>query len=408
MKRKLLLLLVMAITTFAAHSGGYQINSMGIKQNGMGYVGTAFAPDASSIFFNPGALALMPHKFSFSGGVVAVLSKTKFQKAEPSVYQATSDNPMGTPLNFYAAARFNNLAVGLGIFTPYGNTVKWGDTWDGRYLISQISFKCFNIQPTISYKINDIISVGAGFNYVTGDVEIQKMLPLQGADSEGKATLSGKTTNFGFTAGIMLKPIDKFSIGFMYRNKVQMELGGGDAKFEVPSALANNFPSDNTFDAALPLPSNLNIGVGYKMNEKLEIGCDINYVFWSEYDSLIFDFEKNTTALEDSRNPRLYKDAVITRVGAQYKFNDMFTFRGGAYYDFSPVENDYLNPETPSADQIGLTIGLSARPIKNLSIDAALIYLHGLERTARYSPSNFGGTYQTKAMLPGIGVSYSF
>ena len=59
MNRKLTLWFMIALfaTTFAK-AGGYQINIQGIKQNGMGYIGTGFTLDASSVFFNPGGMSL--------------------------------------------------------------------------------------------------------------------------------------------------------------------------------------------------------------------------------------------------------------------------------------------------------------------------------------------------------------
>ncbi len=88
--------------------------------------------------------------------------------------------------------------------------------------------------------------------------------------------------------------------------------------------------------------------------------------------------------------------------------NDLLTFRIGGYYDPSPVKDDYLNPQTPSVDQIGLTCGLSVQPVKGLSIDAAFLYIMGLERSGTYSPDNFAGTYSNAVFTPGIGLTYNF
>jgi len=390
-------------------AGGYQINIQGIKQNGMGYIGTSLALDASTVYFNPAGMSKVKTKFSFVAGVSGVFANTTFQKEYPSDYQARTDNPLSLPFHFYGSYLISEkVAVGIGVSTPYGNSLKWGDTWDGRYLISDLSFHAINIQPSISYKINEIICLGAGFNYSTGTVELSKMLPLANSNGESKSILSGNTSNFGYTVGILVNPTQKLSIGAMYRSKIDMEMKNGKVEFNVPNSLSNNFPANAKFDSKLPLPANLNIGISYKVNEKFLIGFDINYVFWSTYDSLIFDFNPNTTTVEDSRNPRLYEDAPVIRFGVQYNYSEKLILRGGFYYDKSPVKDNYLNPETPSTNQVGITFGTSLKLNYKLSLDASCIYLIGLEREATYSPTNFGGKYKSITVLPGIGLSYNF
>ena len=131
-------------------------------------------------------------------------------------------------------------------------------------------------------------------------------------------------------------------------------------------------------------------------------------IFWSVYDSLIIDFKENNETLVDSRNPRLYSNSFIPRIGAEYKFNKVFTGRVGVYYDQTPTNADYFSPETVSLNQVAFTLGLSIMPIEGLSIDLSYLQLEGLESDKQYMPDNFAGTYKTRAIIPGIGVSYNF
>jgi long-chain fatty acid transport protein len=112
--------------------------------------------------------------------------------------------------------------------------------------------------------------------------------------------------------------------------------------------------------------------------------------------------------VKTTSQPTLYKNRLIARVGAQYFASKMFTVRIGGYYDPSPVQTDYLNPQTPSANQMGLTCGLSVYPVKNLSIDLSFLYVMGQQREGQYSPDNFKGIYKTDAYAPGIGLTYNF
>ena len=201
----------------------------------------------------------------------------------------------------------------------------------------------------------------------------------------------------------------KLNIGIDYRSKVNMKVENGDTKFtEIPSSMSEVFPATGNFDAELPLPANLDIGLAYQFSDKFTLAVEVNMIFWSVYDSLIIDFKENNETLVDSRNPREYSNSFIPRIGAEYKFSDVFIGRVGVYYDKTPTNADYFSPETVSLDQVAFTLGLSIMPVEGLSIDLSYLQLEGLESDKQYLPDNFKGTYTTRAFIPGIGVSYNF
>lgn len=401
--------MILLVTTFStAIAGGYQVGLHGIRQIGMGLVGTPLTLDASVLFYNPGGLSFIPPDYSFALGVSGIRSYTAYKKTEPSLAEALTDNPWGTPFYFYGAVRINDrFSAGLAINTPYGNSLSWGKDWLGRYLIQDLSLQAIFYQPTVSYKINDKIGVGVGLVYATGKFELNKALPVFNAGGEGSINLEGSTSKIGFNAGIMVRPIDGLNIGLDYRSAMDMETDDAVATFDVPVSLQGNFPNTNV-STKLPLPANLDFGAAYDVNEKLMVAFSLNYVFWSSYDSLIFDFENNTPSLADSRNPRLYSNKMIVRLGAEYKLTNSFFIRAGGYYDPSPVNSDYFSPETPSLNSVGLTAGITYLPVEKLAIELSFLYISGQESERTYLPDNFSGTFKTQTYIPGFGISYNF
>lgn len=409
MQRIIYTLILSALISWSATAGGYQVGLHGQKQIGMGLVGTSLAWDASCMFYNPGALSFTTQKYSFAAGVSPIRSITKFQKTWPSTYEATTDNKLGTPFYFYGAVRINKfINAGLAINTPYGNSLTWGKEWAGRYLITDLKLQAIFFQPTVSIKLNEYVGIGLGVVYATGDVELNKALPLSGANGDGSVAISGKTHNWGFNAGLFVKPVEKLSVGLDFRSKIMMDVKGGDATFNVPVSLGTSFPADNKVSTSLPLPGNLDFGMSYEFSDKLTVAFSINNVLWDVYDTLAFDFETNTPALADSKGPRIYKNTIIYRLGAEYKTCSFFTFRVGGYYDPSPVNSMYFSPETPSLDNIGITAGFSIMPVKHLSIDMSFLYLMGKETAVTYAPDNFSGTYKSRIYIPGFGMTYNF
>ncbi|MFH1937113.1 MAG: outer membrane protein transport protein, partial [Bacteroidota bacterium] len=342
------------------------------------------------------------------GGVSLLMVRTTFQPKDV-MGQYNIESIINTPLYFYFGFKpFDDLSIGFAVNTPYGNKFSWGDEWQGRYLIQNLAFKAITVQPSFSYKIKDVFSIGMGLVLAIGNVELNKALPLEGQNgAEGKINIKGSTYNVGFNGGILVRPVKGLNIGVDYRSKINMVVDDADATFTVPASMQSNFP-DQKVATSLPLPANLDFGISYEIKEKLMIGINLCYVFWGAYDTLVFDFKTKTAALDKSYAPAMYENKLIPRIGAQYKVNDIVTVRLGGYYDPSPVPDGYLNPQTPSMNQIALTAGLSVYPFKGFSIDAAFLYIMGLQREGTYSPENFSGTYKSSVFNPGIGLSYSF
>ncbi|WP_430817859.1 OmpP1/FadL family transporter [Carboxylicivirga sp. RSCT41] len=392
--------------SFQLFAEGYQVNLQGNRQTGMGHTGTGLMLGASSMHFNPGALSFMDKKYEFSLGVSGVFSKNTFQKQAPSAYEAKSDNPVGTPFYFYGATKLNDkLVVGLSVTTPYGNTLKWGDNWDGKYLIQDISLRAIFVQPTLSYKINDKLGFGIGLMAVNGNVDLNRALPVQYSGGDASVNISGNTWAFGFNAGVSYQASDKLSFGLSYRSEVMVELDEGDADFTVPASLNALYP-DTKFQSELPMPTNITFGVGYQVNDKLLLAADLQYVGWSAYENLNFDFEAES--VPDSYNARDFENTMIYRVGAEYSLNEKAQFRAGIYYDSTPIPEDRLTPETPGTNKIGMSLGFGYKINDKLSLDASLLYIHGEKREDGYEPTNFYGTYYSNAVIPGIGLNYSF
>ena len=391
---------------FQIFAEGYQVNLQGNRQTGMGHTGAGLLLGASSMHFNPGAMGFMDKQYDFSIGGSFIFSNNTFQKQAPSVYEAKSDNPMGTPFYFYGATKVNDkIAVGLAVTTPYGNSLKWGDDWDGKYLIQDISLRAIFIQPTLSYKINDKLGFGVGLMAVNGNVDLNKALQVQSAMGDANVNISGNTWAFGFNAGLSYKASESLTFGLSYRSEVLVKLEEGDADFTVPGSLEGLYP-DTKFNAELPMPTNITFGVGYQLNDKLLLAADLQYVGWSAYESLDFDFEAPT--VPDSHNQRDFENTMIYRLGAEYALNEKAKFRGGIYYDSTPIPEDLLTPETPGTNKIGMSLGFGYQINEKLSLDASLLYIHGTKREDGYAPTNFYGTYYTNAVIPGIGINYSF
>ncbi len=271
-----------------------------------------------------------------------------------------------------------------------------------------MSLRAIFYQPTLGFKINDKIGIGAGYVYGSGEFFLRKGIPLQDTQGNyGSAKLLGSGAGHGFNIGAFYQPVEKLNIGLSYRSRVAVNVTEGASNFEVVPYLADSFPNGK-FTSKLTLPSVINLGLAYQASEKWMVALDINYIGWSVYDTLAFDFETNTELLDDINSPRMYKNAFILRLGAQYAIAPSITLRAGAYFDQSPVLDDYITPETPDSDKLGLTAGGTVNLGQRFQLDLAILYINGKKRTAMNKETNFGGTWKATAFVPSVSLAYQF
>ena len=412
--KKLLSFVLFFLAGSTLYAGGYRVSIQGQKQLAMGHTGVAVISSAESVFFNPASISFLDGKMNFSLGVSGIIAETKY---ENNVFGDTNSTESGlaTPFNFYATYKANDwLSFGLGVYTPYGSSVEWEKDWSGSHLVNDIDLKAIFVQPTVAVKISDKLSIGGGPIYVNGSVNFNKNLNRSLSDVNGNrtnVTVEQKSISaWGYTLGVMLKPIEKLNIGFNYRSKVIVKAENGDADFEnVPGSLPNNL-SDGKFDAELPLPAEITMGLSYEFCDKFLFAFDYNFAQWSEYEALVVEFDNDAGV---STSPRNYKDAETFRLGLQYEATKKITLRTGIYFDQSPVQDGYFAPETPRNDSVGYTGGLSYKVNDKLSIDASFLYLHFEEIDNSYDHYQengqnvpFSGTYKSSVIAPGIGLSY--
>jgi long-chain fatty acid transport protein len=406
--KRIIITTLLTFTLFYSIAGGFQVNLQGQRSAGMGHTGTGMRLGAASGFFNPGALAFSRTEVLI--GINLIASKVGYREMQPGVYTAESTSGIGTPFHGHVALRLSEdspFVIGLSAYTPFGSGISYEDEWKGQFLLREMALQTIFYQGTFAYQINEKLGIGVGYVFGTGDFKLRRGVPVQQADgSYSEANLSGNGNGHGFNIGIFYEVSDRISMGLSFRSGVKVSLDGGEAQFDVPPALSSSFPTTN-FGAEINLPSVTNFGLSIKLTEKTRFNFDLNYIAWSSYDTLAFDFEENTEQLEDSNSPREYKNVVIVRAGIEHEFTEQFAIRGGAYYDFTPVQNGYMTPETPDMDKIGLTVGASYS-IKNFNIDASFMYIYGAERTDTNLESGFSGRWTSQAFIPGISFSYQF
>jgi len=456
--KKTLFAVLAACSLLSAES--YQVNTLSAKQLGMAHTGAGLKLGSESMHFNPGGLGFLDKALDISAGATFIMPEVEFHGSQGK----TVNDKLGTPLYVYMASKITDwFSAGWSFTTPYGNSADYGKDWQGASLLQDISLTVYALQPTVAFKVRDDISIGVGPAIYFGSFEQSKLLipagqldglsalaqhPLLGsyatgipaivkkyADSPVSATFSGDAdVAVAANVGILYDLLpNKLALGVGYRSEAKMKVAKGKVKGTeditalngminninqaAGATVVNNIPvpplEKDAFKAELPLPANLNTGISFRPTEKLLLAFDWQMVFWGVYEDLTLDFSN----LGKQVSKKNYHNTDAYRFGAQYTVIDQLDVRLGVYYDETPVDDDYLTPESPSTNKLGTTIGLSFRPIPNLSIDAAFLYSNGggdlgRDATSGSNPDKAGdgldGRYEVQALVPSIGLNFNF
>ena len=272
---------------------------------------------------------------------------------------------------------------------------------------------------------------GAGAAYFASHFEHQAIVS---AKLQGDAKVA-----IGVNAGFLWDITDEWSVGMTWRSRMNMKVGKGRAalNYASPEAqqyllLLNNLMKmtdkpevipgldRGTFNAELPLPTVVTWGVSFRPTPKWELAVDLQWNGWSAYKALNVEFNETELGIAPIYSVKNYSNTLAFRFGGQYRATDWLTARMGMYVDESPVDSNYLNPETPSMTKVSYTAGLSFRPAKFVSIDLAYCYVSSAdpERSGSYpiyqygNPTQltevFSGNYKLHANVFSIGVGFSF
>jgi len=92
------------------------------------------------------------------------------------------------PSQFMVKRLSDRTSVGLAITAPLGGAMDYGDNFVGRYGAQMVALQGLGISPSIGYKVNDQLAIGAGvtITYTLFDEDVAINLPGSAPDGKVK------------------------------------------------------------------------------------------------------------------------------------------------------------------------------------------------------------------------------
>jgi len=376
-------LAAVAGAALVAGSGEAMASGYALKEQSGSLLGQAFAgmgataEDPSVIFFNPAGMSQLDGN-RVTGILSAVLPVNRFHNDDSSFAVLPSallgTNESGDAAQdaiipaFYAMTQIDDFNLGVGVNVPFGLTTDYDDDWIGRYAAITSELLTINVNPVVSYRVTDWLSVGAGAQIQYIDARLTNAV-FFGVGLDGKSELKADDVGYGATAGVLLEPLRGTRIGVGWRSQINHKLDG-DAKVETPAG-ANII--DTGADAEVTTPESVSLSLHHDINEQWAVVSTIEWTNWSRFDELRVKFDNN---LPNDVTEENWRDTWFHALGLNYRPTAIpdLTLRTGVALDETPVKDSHRTARVPDEDRYWLSVGLTYEVTEAFTFD--LGYTH--------------------------------
>ncbi len=431
-KKRLISLFVSAVCVAPVFASGYHFGTQSVSSQSTANASSAEAADASTIFYNPAGLSkLSGTNISINANLVA--PSVKYQNAKafyPNPNNPTQPIPVSKGVtggkitkdivaapHFYASHQLSDqLTLGLGVYIPFASETEYQKDSVLRYNVNKTGLTSIDINPTLSYKINDNHSVAVGLVGQYSKAELRQYANFGGfaakfaqnpalyGNADGYTDVKGDDWGFGYTLGYLWDVNDKVRVGASYRSKVEHKLKG-TAKWHLTDAYSNpklapigkaiqapmpagmGYLPDESASVKIVTPESLSIHGKVDLNDKWTAFGDVTWTRHSRFNRIDINYENpkvvanaksgGTTVSKKTTLKPHWKDTYKIGIGAAYQYNDKLQLRGGVAFDESPVRSpDERLTTMPDNDRIWFSLGAKYDFNENSSLNLGYSYIH--------------------------------
>lgn len=406
-----------------AGAAGFALLEQNASGLGTAYAGTAaVAEDASTIFFNPAGMTLLPGAQVVIGGSgIYVNSEFDGDGSAAPPFTALGNETGGNlggwalvPAAYFSMPVGERLAIGVGVGAPFGLKTEYEDDWVGRYQGIKSDLTTINVNPSIAFKLTDAIHLGAGANWQQADAELTNAV-FAGALGEGETKLEADDDAWGWNVGALFVVGTDMRIGLSYRSSIEYTLEGDVSTqasgVAVPGA---NFDAE----ADIEFPDSAILSVTQMFGDKWQLLGDVQYTHWSTVDDVDV-INQDTDATADTLVFD-FDNAWRIALGLQYFMNERWTLKFGAAWDESPVNDDNRTVRLPDSDRYWISAGAKWRFAKSAALDVGYAHLFGadadMDRTRELGinpplsalSTTVDGEYDNSVDIIGVQLTWTF
>jgi len=391
MKLRILMCTGMLVAS-CAHASALYFYETGTEDTALAGAGQAArAQDASTIMTNPAGMTRLPDRMVTCGlqvmdGAIDYQLNNGAQKS-PGDVMRTFPNASA----FYSQKVTENLYTGIGLYGNYGLGIDYGN-WAGDRLIKKSTMAAMTLSPSLAFKLNDRLSIGASANVNYGFLSLTRNV------NDDDRQQHDRDWAMSYRLGLLMQLTDKTRAGITWNSQA-------DYRFNIngKARLANG-AYHLPLSAQVRAPQQLMLSVVHDVNAQWSVMGDLGWQDWSQ-----FGAPQVTVAGQKLDNTSRMKDTWHGAVGVQYRPTEKWRLNAGVAFDSSPYRSQSDVAMTlPTGDEWRFGSGAQYQITPASNIGFAVEYLH-MQSSQVKSPSAFKGHYDSPHLwFASLNYSYQF
>lgn len=412
---------LLGATSGASFAAGFQLLEQNASGIGNAYAGSAaVAENASTIFYNPAGMTELQAR-ELSVGMSLVRPSFKYKDKGSTFtgpFRRDGDDAgswAALPNGYLSWALNKDLYVGVGLGAPFGLITEYDDDWVGAAHSIKFDIKTYNINPSIAWRINEVVSVGAGLNWQRMEVEYERVAAVISPPLfRTHATLDADSDAWGWNVGALFKLSEATRLGLSYRSSIEHTLEG-DISIDGPAAGLTPALTTGKAEAEVELPDTFILSAVHKLDSRWELLGDISWTGWSKIKQV--DIVRTSGPLNGATVQTLdteFKDTWRVALGANYRLNDAWKLKMGIAYDETPVKGKaHRLVSLPDNDRTWFSVGGQWTVAKGSTVDLGAAYLYVPKTKIANDQVSFGrgkvkGEYDSSVWILGAQYSVAF
>jgi long-chain fatty acid transport protein len=403
--------------SFAAGLILYEINSPLTGTASAGWA--ASAEDASTAFTNPAGMTRLDRSQLLVGAQPLIVT-SRFDPSPETTFGGTDGGNAGGVIpsfgGYYVHSFSERFKIGLSLLSYFGLGLDYGDDWVGRYYVERSDFLTLTLAPSIAYKVNDWLSVGAMFNVLYAMLDTQTAIRNLAVESDGQIKYDEDDFGFGGGFGLLIEPRKGTRLGVTYYSPVDVSFSGAPELNGLGPVLGGVLSRlgliGRDVGIDFTIPQWIMVSGYQQITDKLAIMGNFGWQDWSQFGDVDISLSVNPETTRSFNNNLDFKDTWNFAIGAQYRLCEPWLLSAGFAYDSSPSDESNRSPDLPFDRTFRYAAGVQYDWSKNLTLGLAYVFMDiGSARINKegFLRGNLVGDYSTNNVnIVNLNLIYRF
>jgi long-chain fatty acid transport protein len=373
-------LLLFSSLGFASGLILYEINSPLTGTASAGWA--ALAEDASTAFTNPAGMTRLDRSQVLVGAQPLIIT-SKFNSSSATTFSGTDGGNAGGVIpslgGYYVHSFSDRFKAGFSLLSYFGLGLDYGDNWVGRYYVEKSDFLTLAMSPSLAYKVNDWLSIGAMFNVLYSMLHSQTAIRNVLVEPDGQLKYEDDDFGFGGGFGLLIEPRTGTRFGVTYYSPVNVsfndvpELNGVGPVLDGILTRLGMIGTKVGMD--FTIPQWIMASAYQQLTDRFAIMGNFGWQDWSQFGDVDISLSVNPETTKSFNNNVGFKDTWHAAIGAQYRVSEPWLLSAGFAYDSSPCNDSNRSPDMPFDRTFRYAAGVQYDWSKNLTLGLAYEFI---------------------------------